>query len=74
VFDFAFYGVMTALNMACGDYVAYAALKNNNYTGISLLFFWAGFAAVGNSFGNGALQPLLDSLVYLDMDVFQLVS
>ncbi|KAI1152672.1 hypothetical protein F4825DRAFT_418028 [Nemania diffusa] len=67
------YGVTTALNMACRDYAACAALRNNNQTGLAS-FLSAGIAAVGNGSSNGALQPPPDQLVYPDTDLPQLVS
>ncbi|KAI0465935.1 hypothetical protein F4859DRAFT_342370 [Xylaria cf. heliscus] len=67
------YGVTTALNMACRDYAACAALKNNNQTDVASLLS-AGISAVGNGTGNGALQPPPDQLVYPDTDLPQLVA
>ncbi|KAI0505873.1 hypothetical protein F5B22DRAFT_660910 [Xylaria bambusicola] len=70
--DITSYGVTTLFNMACTDYTACAALKNNNWTDVASLLS-AGAVAVGNGSGNGALQPPLDQLVYPDTDLPQLV-
>ncbi|RWA12450.1 hypothetical protein EKO27_g2637 [Xylaria grammica] len=67
------YGVTTALNMACRDYMACAALRNHNQADLASLLS-AGVAAVGNGTGNGALQPPPDQLVYPDTDLSQLVA
>ncbi|KAI1751601.1 hypothetical protein F4782DRAFT_180207 [Xylaria castorea] len=67
------YGVTTALNMACRDYAACAALKHNNQTDVASLLS-AGISAVGYASGNGALQPPRDQLVYPDTDLPQLVA
>jgi imidazolonepropionase-like amidohydrolase len=67
------YGVTTTLNMACRDYTACAALRNNNQTDLAS-FLSAGIAAVGNGSGNGALQPPPDQLVYPDSNLPQLVA
>ncbi|KAF2973072.1 hypothetical protein GQX73_g630 [Xylaria multiplex] len=67
------YGVTTVLNMACHDYAACAALRNHNQMDLAS-FLSAGIAAVGNSSGNGALQPPPDQLVYPDTDLSQLVA
>ncbi|KAI1423631.1 hypothetical protein F5Y12DRAFT_520419 [Xylaria sp. FL1777] len=67
------YGVTTVLNMACRDYAACAALRNNNQTDIASVFS-SGIAAVGNGAGNGVLQPPPDQLVYPNSDLPQLVS
>ncbi|KAI0538253.1 hypothetical protein GGR58DRAFT_468840 [Xylaria digitata] len=67
------YGVTTVLNMACRDYAVCAALRNHNQTDLAS-FLSAGIAAVGNSSGNGALQPPPDQLVYPDIDLSQLVA
>ncbi|KAI0543775.1 hypothetical protein F4679DRAFT_567577 [Xylaria curta] len=67
------YGVTTVLNMACADYAACAALKNNNQTDVASVFS-AGYSAVGYASGNGALQPPPDRLVYPDTDLPQLVA
>ncbi|KAI0425539.1 hypothetical protein F5Y09DRAFT_96756 [Xylaria sp. FL1042] len=66
------YGVTTVLNMACRDYAACAALRNNNQTNVASVLS-SGIAAVGNGTGNGALQPSPDQLVYADTDLPQLV-
>ncbi|KAI3320116.1 hypothetical protein HD806DRAFT_507744 [Xylariaceae sp. AK1471] len=67
------YGVTTTLNMACPDYVACNALRNNNQTGLAA-WLSASIAAVGANSSNGALTPPPDHLVYDDTDVAQLVS
>ncbi|KAI1122057.1 hypothetical protein F5Y10DRAFT_254874 [Nemania abortiva] len=67
------YGVTTALNMACGDYAACAALKNNNQEDLASLLS-SGIGAVGNGSGNGALQPPPDQLVYPDTNLPELVA
>jgi imidazolonepropionase-like amidohydrolase len=67
------YGVTTTLNMACRDYAACNALRNNNQTGLAA-WLSAGIAAVGANSSNGALAPPPDHLVYDDTDVAQLVS
>lgn len=69
----ASFGVTTALNMACADYAACAALKHNNRTGIASLLL-SGIAAVGNGSSNGALQPPPENLVYPNSNTAQLVS
>ncbi|KAI0858180.1 hypothetical protein F4860DRAFT_486987 [Xylaria cubensis] len=67
------YGVTTVLNMACADYDACAALKNNDQTDVASVFS-AGYAAVGYASGNGALQPSPDRLIYPHTDLPQVVA
>ncbi|KAI0449434.1 hypothetical protein F5B21DRAFT_494339 [Xylaria acuta] len=67
------YGVTTALNMACRDYAACAALKNNNLTDVASLLS-SGIAAVGSATGNGALQPPPDQLIYPDTNLQERVA
>ncbi|TRX89451.1 hypothetical protein FHL15_009620 [Xylaria flabelliformis] len=67
------YGVTTVLNMACADYGACAALKNNNQTDVASVLS-AGYAAIGYASGNGALQPPPDRLVYPDTNLPQIVA
>ncbi|KAI0109058.1 hypothetical protein GGR51DRAFT_512563 [Nemania sp. FL0031] len=67
------YGVTTILNMACGDYAACTALKNNNQTDLASVLS-SGIGAVGYASGNGVLQPPPENLIYPDTDLPQLVA